>query len=63
MVTVAKTVSDLHILDWFLLICKNDVQQSVSSHQLIDPLCQEAILHALQKHPALLVLCCVVPSV
>lgn len=63
MVTVAKTVSGPHILDQFLLVCKNDVQQSVSSRQLLDPLCQEAILHALQTRPALLVPCCVVPLV
>lgn len=47
--------------DWWFVLCKYKVQQTVSPCWLLDHWYQEVIANALLKHPHLLVLCCVVP--
>lgn len=61
MVTATRAVPDLHIPNQFFPVCRYEVQQSTPHHWLLDYLCQEVIINALQKPLGLLMLCCVVP--
>lgn len=58
MVIAVKVASNLYIPDQFLLVCKYEAQWSASTFLVLDHLCQEVIINALQKAPRLLVLCC-----
>lgn len=48
--------------DQFFLVYKYEVQQNASHYWVLDHLCQEVTITALQKPPMLLVPCCAVPS-